>query len=493
MSSRYAAIGRHLEEQQADQVELDFAQIEQLLGFPLPMSARKYDQWWHGGSTHTQTRGWEDFGWSLTRLDRRGQRANFRRLPGAKRVAAPSVPCTARVVKRQRSEQSTHAAAAMRTPVRPSPDHPRIGLVGCVKMKLDYAAPARDLYVSPLFRGRRAWVERSCSQWFVLSALHGVLDLDDVVEPYDVTLNNASTAERRAWSAKVIGQLEGRLGSLAGRTFEIHAGANYIDYGLIDSLRAKGALVEIPLAGLKMGEQLSAYNAATWQTGQAGDTALGVGPHPSAVQATSESDGTGATRPAGPDYPPAMFDAALDALNVNPLVVRADRWPDGVAFVNQPGLYSWWVDEAGAADLSRGLGLTIEPGRIYAGQAGATYWPSGKVSDNTLGKRIGQMHLGGKVRMSTFRWTLAAALYDQLGLQVQASMLITPSSEQALSEWMRGRLSIAVHPHDDRDTLAGLEHAVLEYLDPPLNLGHMAPTPVRARLTELRRRISRDT
>ncbi len=75
--------------------------------------------------------------------------------------------------------------------------------------------------------------------------------------------------------------------------------------------------------------------------------------------------------------------------------------------------------------------------------------------------------------MSTFRWTLASILFDQLEVQVQASMLITPSSEQALTEWMREHLSVAVHPHDDRDSLAGLEHAILETLDPPLNLDHM--------------------
>jgi hypothetical protein len=46
----------------------------------------------------------------------------------------------------------------------------RIGLVGCVKSKRSQAAPARELYSSPLFRGRRDWVERTCDRWFVLSA-----------------------------------------------------------------------------------------------------------------------------------------------------------------------------------------------------------------------------------------------------------------------------------------------------------------------------------
>jgi hypothetical protein len=183
---------------------------------------------------------------------------------------------------------------------------------------------------------------------------------------------------------------------------------------------------------------------------------------------------------------------ALDDLDVSPTLVRASEWPAGVTCLDRPGLYAWWVDEAGAAELSRGLDLALTPGRSYAGQAGATKWPSGKTGTSTLGERIGRMHLGGKVRMSTFRWSLAAILYHQLDLQLQAAMLITPSSEQALTGWMRERLSIAVHPHDDRDTLGGLEHALLLQLDPPLCLDDLPLTPVRERLIDLRKRISRE-
>jgi hypothetical protein len=183
---------------------------------------------------------------------------------------------------------------------------------------------------------------------------------------------------------------------------------------------------------------------------------------------------------------------ALADLDESPTLVPAREWPAGVSCPDRPGLYAWWVDEAGAAELSRGLGLTVAPGRIYAGQAGATKWPSGKAGTGTLGTRIGEVHLGGKVRMSAFRWSLAALLFDQLEVQVQAAMLVTASSEQALTAWMREHLSVAVHPHDDRDTLGGLERAVLDALDPPLNLDHLPVTPVRERLTELRRRISRE-
>ncbi len=185
---------------------------------------------------------------------------------------------------------------------------------------------------------------------------------------------------------------------------------------------------------------------------------------------------------------------ALDDLDGSPRLVPASEWPAGAGGADRPGLFAFWVDEAGAADLSRGLDLPCEAGRIYVGQAGATKWPSGKARDDTLGHVVGRVHLGGKVRISALRWTLAAILFDRLELQGQAAMLITPSSEQALGEWMRAHLSVAVHAHDDRDTLGGLERAILERLDPPLNLeDHLPATSLRRRVTALRKRISRET
>lgn len=184
---------------------------------------------------------------------------------------------------------------------------------------------------------------------------------------------------------------------------------------------------------------------------------------------------------------------ALDDLDVSPVLVPASEWPAGVTGLDRPGLFAFWVDDAGAAGLSRGLDLSLEAGRVYVGQAGATKWPSGRAGDETLGHAVGRVHLGGKVRMSAFRWTLAAILFDQLEMQGQAAMLITPSSEQALGEWMHAHLSVAVHAHDDRDTLGGLEQAIVQRFDPPFSLGdHMPATPVRQRIVTLRKRISRE-
>ena len=184
---------------------------------------------------------------------------------------------------------------------------------------------------------------------------------------------------------------------------------------------------------------------------------------------------------------------ALDDLDASPALVPASEWPAGAEGVDRPGLFGFWVDEAGAADLARGLDVPLEAGRIWVGQAGATRWPSGRVNSDTLGDRIARTHLQGRVRSSTVRLTLAGILFVQLDLVVQASALLQASAEQDLSDWMGAHLSIAVHPHDDRDSLAGLEQAVVQRLDPPLNIDDYLPaTSVRQSVIALRRRISRE-
>lgn len=135
----------------------------------------------------------------------------------------------------------------------------RVGLVGCVRSKLDVAAPAQDRYPSPLFRGRRAWVERTCARWFILSSLHGLTDPEQVLEPYDVTLTELRAFERERWSARVLRASEAAIGPLGEHVFEIHAGSAYADHGLAAGLCARGARVERPMRGLTLGQQLSAY------------------------------------------------------------------------------------------------------------------------------------------------------------------------------------------------------------------------------------------
>lgn len=135
----------------------------------------------------------------------------------------------------------------------------RVGLVGCVKEKASFAQPARDLYTSTLFRGRRRYVTESCDEWWILSAEHGLVAPNDVLEPYDRTLKTMCRAERRAWSVRVVDQIKDRIHLDADDVVELHAGAEYRSWGLEDWLLARGCVIENPTLGMPIGRQLQFY------------------------------------------------------------------------------------------------------------------------------------------------------------------------------------------------------------------------------------------
>jgi cytoplasmic iron level regulating protein YaaA (DUF328/UPF0246 family) len=129
----------------------------------------------------------------------------------------------------------------------------RIYLISCVSQKTPYRAPARDLYVSPLFQKARAYVLKSGSPWFILSAEHGLVHPDDVLAPYEKTLNNMRVAERRAWAEKVQSQMEQALPD--ADEVIIFAGKAYYQY-LEPWVCARFASVQIPMRELPIGKQL---------------------------------------------------------------------------------------------------------------------------------------------------------------------------------------------------------------------------------------------
>lgn len=129
----------------------------------------------------------------------------------------------------------------------------RVALVSCVKRKCGSAAPARDLYTSPLFRGLRRYAEMHADTWYILSAEYGVLHPDEVVEPYERTLNKMPKRDRQAWAEKVQQQLLARLPPDA--EVILLAGQRYRE-DIEPFLRERGCSVSVPLQGLTFGKQL---------------------------------------------------------------------------------------------------------------------------------------------------------------------------------------------------------------------------------------------
>ena len=127
----------------------------------------------------------------------------------------------------------------------------KIVLISCVSKKKDEKSKVKDIYISPLFRYNLSYAfSMHPDKIFVLSAKHGLLNLDDYIAPYDITLNKMKTSEIIAWSKHVLTQLE-QVSDLNNDKFIFLAGEKYRKH-LITAITN----YEIPLAGKTIGNQL---------------------------------------------------------------------------------------------------------------------------------------------------------------------------------------------------------------------------------------------
>jgi hypothetical protein len=132
----------------------------------------------------------------------------------------------------------------------------QVGLVACSRAKANHPVPARELYVSPLFRAASAYAERKygSGRWLILSARYGRVDPDQVLAPNDLSLRQLTARQREAWGDRIAIELTDRLP--AGTVLWFHAGALYrnaIAPVVVHQVRS-------PLAGLRIGEQLAWYH-----------------------------------------------------------------------------------------------------------------------------------------------------------------------------------------------------------------------------------------
>jgi hypothetical protein len=104
------------------------------------------------------------------------------------------------------------------------------------------------LYISDLFKKSKTYAERR-GRWFIISALHGLIETTAVVEPYDVTLKKMPATERYEWGRKVKKQME--VAGLLGLQLVALAGKDYVQ-----PLVKAGLTVSQPMKGLGIGKQL---------------------------------------------------------------------------------------------------------------------------------------------------------------------------------------------------------------------------------------------
>lgn len=127
----------------------------------------------------------------------------------------------------------------------------KIVLISCVSTKLPYRSKAKDLYISPLFVKSFQFAQSlKPDAIYILSAKYGLLDLDTLADPYDVSLRKMPSSQVRTWAQKVLQQLD-ECSDIHNDHFIFLAGVPYRKY-LIPYLSS----YEIPMKGLPIGKQL---------------------------------------------------------------------------------------------------------------------------------------------------------------------------------------------------------------------------------------------
>ena len=156
----------------------------------------------------------------------------------------------------------------------------RVILIGCSAKKADRSRMAQDLYVSPMFKMRKAYAQSQYpARWGILSARFGVLAPGQIKRPYDQTIDQTLRCERLwsyfwAWGYSGIKMLvngtstpmtkkSGGSWTPKGHTvFELHTGKRYVQAfeRLLSELGYGDAFsIETPLEGLFIGQQRAWY------------------------------------------------------------------------------------------------------------------------------------------------------------------------------------------------------------------------------------------
>lgn len=127
----------------------------------------------------------------------------------------------------------------------------KIGLVACCDTKLNYPAPAREIYQGQMFKKAARFCQENYDMWFILSAEHKLLHPDTVIRPYNKKLPY-SPKKLDSWAKEVLKQLEPYI--IKDNVFYLHAGIRY------RTICKHLPVYEVPMKGLFYGQQLAWYN-----------------------------------------------------------------------------------------------------------------------------------------------------------------------------------------------------------------------------------------
>lgn len=129
-----------------------------------------------------------------------------------------------------------------------------IVFLSCVKSKMSDPCEAQRMYVSDLFKKSLRYAKYlKARKIYILSAKYGVLELDDKITPYELTLNDMTEREKKAWAFRCVKQLEEKGVDFSEKAIFL-CGVNYRKY-----IMRKFCDAEAPCSSLSIGRQLKFY------------------------------------------------------------------------------------------------------------------------------------------------------------------------------------------------------------------------------------------
>ena len=120
---------------------------------------------------------------------------------------------------------------------------------------MDSPCIARDMYISDLFKKSLTYAEQAydSATIYILSAKYGLLELNQQIDPYELTLNTMNKRQRLEWADKVLQQC-GEKGISFDEPVVFLCGKRYREF-LMDKFKNTTA----PLGNMGIGKQLAFY------------------------------------------------------------------------------------------------------------------------------------------------------------------------------------------------------------------------------------------
>ena len=139
-------------------------------------------------------------------------------------------------------------------------------LLQCSKGKLQHRAKAEELYTGQLFQKSLRYAHRLAAleaiegnplpEIQILSALHGLVDPSDILEPYEKTLNSMAQRSRYDWTHQVYSQLNFKFNYDIPEKITFLTSIKYRQH--LGKLLRENDLCRtaVPLKGLGIGQQM---------------------------------------------------------------------------------------------------------------------------------------------------------------------------------------------------------------------------------------------